>query len=285
MGSSNSTQRRTTPPTDPSEYVVNPPRRSQIYPTYDQLVLPNLSQLRDAAYKWDQIAKNSALDYAFTGSFVALLSGAIFDIQRIEILVGRNATADSAQTLRDIWDNEVYLAISTHSNQAIILVTENKGIAVQFFAPGEHGYPESLVPPSPVSATTGAPYADLEPNFRLKDLGHQSVPAYLVPVIQARVILKRKLLRFNFNPTDQNQVMKNRRDCIEINALLNCTASDGDDRFPPDVVFILFPIIKYWIPYAKRFLVPTSWEAVCKWYRLGLPLTAADVSENQGNGQ
>src|ERR1700738_1648831 len=133
MGQDSSTQRRQSaenPPVNPSDPEVGQTSPLQIYHNFEDIVHPNLDQLRDAAYRWDHIAKHSTLKYAFVGSFVALLSGARYDIESLDILVEPSAMENSKQRLTQIWQSNMdYLQFST-SNRAIIVIRENTGVAV-----------------------------------------------------------------------------------------------------------------------------------------------------------
>jgi hypothetical protein len=255
-----------------AENVLPPVNPLQMYPICVVAPQPTYDELRVAAYKWDRIAKDSAINYAFVGPFAAvLLRNVDYDIQCLSVLVD---PATMENRLAGIWSTYGdHLRIQ--GNQPMIIVTGNIGVWVKFYSPGQPGYPSTLVLPT-YSPQTGL-HSDPHNNFLLKYLGCQPLQ---VPVIRARLLLERRILCFNFNATGEDQEKIARQHCVEINALLECSAMDLDPPFPHDVAMRLLPEIRRWIAYARRRYVPTTQERAREWIRLGFPLTMADVSAN-----
>jgi hypothetical protein len=247
----------------------------RMFESYEHIKKPATDELRHAAFIWDQLAEFSSMDYAFAGSIVAILRGEDYPIHDIEIVVPAYAFANNARKLKGIIKTyKNHLAI-TPTNQIILILRENTGIALRFFAMGSHGYPRAFIPP--YDANNRKPeHRHKEPTFRLQSMGYTNDRK--VPVIRARMLLEQRLFRFNPDSTHPGEQFQNSQDVYDIKAFLKISAEDRDEPFPITVANRILPIVKSWIPYAEARFMPTTEAAVNEWRRLGLLLTHENIS-------
>ena len=185
------------------------------YPILSSIEDPTLEQLHYAACIWDMIAINSGLEYAFVGSIVARLRANddnAFETNTIEILVRPATLANGAKQLVELRvRHQRYLGF-TPTNQLVVIIEGNKGIALQFFANRDGCYPQHFIPPNNSAMYTGE-YAGLHPTFNYIYLYgiNPSVNRYL-PCIRCRWLLVQRLFRFDPDSQDANKIDQNIHD-------------------------------------------------------------------------
>src|SRR5438105_15101088 len=115
------------------------------YATYEHIPNPTFEDMRLGIYIFDQIALHTNLPYACVGSFVASLNGGKQPIYDLELLVEAN---DLGRLEGIMWTFPNYLA-KTEGNHHIVVIRENKGIALQFSKTGNlpDNYTCRLIPP------------------------------------------------------------------------------------------------------------------------------------------
>ena len=244
------------------------------HPILSSIEDPTLQQLHLAACIWDFIATSSSLEYAFVGSIVARLRAnddKAFETNTIEILVRPTTLANDAQRLVELKSTHQHFLGFTPTNQLLVIIEGNKGIALQFFANGNGCYPERFIPPNNSPTYTGE-YAGLHPTFNHIYLHgfNPSISRYL-PFIRCRWLLVQRLFRFDPDSTDQNKQDQNVHDINDIKVFLKCTKEDGD-RIPPETVQHLLPKYRRWRIFASYNCLPPTTVENEEWVRLGFPV-------------
>jgi hypothetical protein len=255
--------------------AVSAPNKPRPYPIYEHIPEPTFEDLRHAAYLFDQIAEYSSIEYVFGGRIGAVLGGKTCQIHGIEIVLTPSAMANNEARLTAMANaRSEYFAV-TPLNYFIIVIKDNKGVALQFHTKGMHGYPD-FIPPYHESRLRTAEHRHLQPTFQLHSLGYSDDRQ--VPLLLSRVLLEQRISRFDPYTTNPDHIDQNQRDIEDIILYLTCTASDLDEEFTPHDSARLLPIVRTWIQYAELYSVLTSRDMVNEWRRLGLPLTEADIS-------
>src|SRR5271170_2884198 len=144
------------------------PRPQRKFETYEHIPFPRFLDVLCAAHIWDQIACHENLQYVFVGSFMARLAGYDFPIHGLEILVDPDALVNYAEKLTDIMHKYPNFLTITSSNRHIIVMRDDRGVVVRFFATGSADYPESFVPP-PQSHFRNAQHLGLTSTYRLQE--------------------------------------------------------------------------------------------------------------------
>jgi len=230
------------------------------------------------AHLWHQIACYANLQYSFVGSFVARLNTFDnFTVHELEILVDPSALANDARTLNDIMYMFPEFLTVTPSNRHIIVIRENVGIAMRFFATGTEEYPDHFVPP-PDSYFHNTEHVGRDQTYRGQTLSYFPPPYDIyVPVLRFDLLLRQRLLRFDAYSTDPDVQWQNQRDVNDIKNFLRCTFVYREPSFPAATAATLLPIVRDWIRYTRILCLPITHEEVDWLRRMRIPLTDADI--------
>jgi hypothetical protein len=246
------------------------------YVRCERIYNPTKDDIRCAAHILDQIASLENIKYGYVGTFIAFLRDRPCELHDIEIVVDPSAKENYAEKWREAARKyPQYLAITPFDHH-IVLVRENKGIAVQCTSLGEPGYPHEFIEPYD-SRLRPPEHFNLEPTFYMQSLGYPENDR-AVPVFVFRLLILQRLWRFNPNAVDQKEKERNSRDIDDIKAFLWCANDDREEPFPGDLVPTLLPLVRLWIKFAESNFVGTRVDEVLMWIRLGIPLTYQNVS-------
>lgn len=118
------------------------------------------------------------IQYAFGGTFVALMRNGQVEASNIEIVVERDGLKETTKLKTNY---PQYLGITEH-NDHVIVVRENEtssfGVSIQCFELGTEGFPNKFVPSC--ESPRRAEHLNLEPTYYLRilrcPLGDRSIP-------------------------------------------------------------------------------------------------------------
>ena len=240
--------------------------------TLEQSGIPPLSRIRFQprshlslhlasipALCWDEIARESGLQYVFAGDFAGHLGmpNEVLAIHRLEIIIDPSATANNHQILRNILRRHPDKLTITISGDSLIIMEHNNeegyGIAVQLFVAGCPPCSFELIPP-PFSSfyNAGNPRRDILPTYEFL-----SVPGDYrrLPVLRPHLLLQQRLLRFEETTADPSTRARNgneipmmrhflRRAAEEFRAGQSVSFSSADVQDLPG-------IFRRWVRYAE----------------------------------
>jgi len=212
------------------------------------------------------------IEYAFGGTFVALLRGGQVDAHDIEIIVEPGGLRQTAT----IQSNNPHVFGITEHNDHIIVVREDNtyglGVSIQFFELGTGGYPNHFIPPFG-SVLRIAEHQSLQPTYYQHSLGFMDNDRK-VPVLRSKDLLYQRLFRFKHDRGATQQLAQSRlkRDILDIKVFLWCSYLDHDEPFSHDIIPALTELVQSWKVFAEANFGDIHAEDVIPWMRLGLPL-------------
>jgi hypothetical protein len=215
---------------------------------------------------WHQIAVKEKMRYMIVGSVAASMNHEGNIIDQIEILIEENRFDD---VKRNLVERHPELQ-RTQQGQVVILLPGrgNEGVALQVYAAGTYNYPDRFIPP--YNSPSRKPEHDgLEPTYQVVP-AVEAYPNLKILIIQSKLGLKQRLLRFDLTSTCEVQKWRNENDIYEIKAFLKGAARDEDGKFNDADVQQLKPQLARWLMFVKTSGVKTlPWE-IQQWALLGL---------------
>lgn len=273
------------PPQGPSDQGNHPPvvqlPQTETYHMYEHISWPNIDDIRTATVQWDNIAHAENIQYMFSGTTVRRLRepDAFCRCDEIEIVVD-SALGDSNHAQYDLERRRPELKITGNTNFLIVVVRENKGVALKFVTRGKDHSPMHFNPPWESLLRTPDQYRD-EPTYGTLALG---LPGdnRVIPIIHSRYGLLQRLRQLQ--STDVGPYHKWRY-LHDIRPFLNFCIADIIYPFPTPIQSEVICLVLAYIRYAIPFGFQITEEEVINWRRMGIVLPDAAFLKTEAQAQ
>jgi len=274
-------QSRQQPPSDQGNHppAVQLPQ-TETYHMYEYIQWPDIDDIRTATVQWDNIAQAENIQYMLLGTTVRRLrepDGA-YRCDELEILVD-SALGDSSHAQYDLVRRRPELEITHDTNICIVVIRENKGVALRFVTRGKDHSPMHFI--LPWDLPLRPPENRDEPTYKKLAL---SLPGgnRVIPIIHSRHGLLQRLRLLQSTAADPYQKWRYLHD---IRPFLNFCIADRTYQFPTHVRSEVICLVLAYIRYAIPLGIKITEEEVIKWRQMGIVLPDAEFLNTEAEAQ